>query len=183
MEEINVARRIREIRNNKGLTLEELGKRTGFTKGLLSKIENNKVSPPVSTLAKIARAMNVSMSEFFAEVETKPIIIVRAQERAVYCPENTPLGQLIESPISGFQQQKMQPIIISVEDTGNYETRFYNHPGQEFIMVLEGSMGYRYDEDELVLSEGDCIYFNAEHLHGPLPIKGKQVKYLSVLAT
>jgi len=183
MEEINVARRIREIRLNKGLTLEEVGNRTGFTKGLLSKIENNKVSPPVSTLAKIARAMNVSMGEFFSEVETKPILIVRAEERPIYCPENTPQGQLTESPISGFQQQKMQPIIISVEDADNYERRFYSHPGQEFIMVLEGSMGYRYDEDEFVVSTGDCIYFNAEHPHGPLPIKGQRVKYLSVIGT
>ncbi|MGE5391936.1 MAG: helix-turn-helix domain-containing protein [Deltaproteobacteria bacterium] len=182
MEEINVARRIKEIRINKGLTLEELGNRTGFTKGLLSKIENNKVSPPVSTLAKIARGMNVSMGEFFAEVEAKPIIIVRAKDRAVYCPEDTPQGQVIETPISGFQQQKMQPIIISIEDADNYERRFYNHPGQEFIMVLEGSMGYRYDEDEIIVSVGDCIYFNAEYLHGPLPIKGERVKYLSVLS-
>lgn len=183
MEEINVARRIREIRLNNGLTLEEVGNRTGFTKGLLSKIENNKVSPPVSTLAKIARAMNVSMSEFFAEVETKPLLIVRAQERSVYCPETTPLGQLQEHPISGFQQQKMQPIIISIEDSGSYEERIYNHPGQEFIMVLEGSMGYRFDEDEFVVSEGDCMYFNAEHQHGPVPLKGKKVRYLSVIAT
>lgn len=183
MEEINVARRIKEIRLKQGLTLEEVGNRTGFTKGLLSKIENNKVSPPVSTLAKIARAMNVSMSEFFSEVETKPILIVRAGEGPVYCPENSPKGQLIESPISGFQQQKMQPIIISIENADKYEQRFYNHPGQEFIMVLEGAMGYRYDEDEFVISAGDCVYFNAEHPHGPLPIKSKQVKYLSVLVT
>jgi len=182
MEEINVARRIKEIRLNNGLTLEELGNRTGFTKGLLSKIENNKVSPPVSTLAKIARAMNVSMGEFFSEVETNPILIVRVQDRAFYCPENTPHGQLLETPISGFQQQKMQPIIISIEDAENYEQRFYNHPGQEFIMVLEGSMGYRFDEDEFIVSAGDCIYFNAEHQHGPLPIKGQSVKYLSVIS-
>lgn len=182
MEEINVARRIREIRINKGLTLEELGNRTGFTKGLLSKVENNKVSPPVSTLAKIARAMNVSMGEFFSEIEVKPIIIVRAQDRAVYYPEGALQGQLIETPISGFQQQKMQPIIISIEDPDNYKRRFYNHPGQEFIMILQGTMGYRFDEEEITLSAGDCIYFNSEHQHGPLPIKGQKVKYLSVLA-
>lgn len=183
MEEINVARRIRETRINQGLTLEELGNRTGFTKGLLSKIENNKVSPPVSTLAKIARALNVSMGEFFAAVEEKPILIVRAGERTVYCPENSPQGQLIENPIVGFQQQKMQPIVITIENAENYEQRFYNHPGQEFIMILEGTMGYRYDEQEYVLSEGDCMYFNAEHQHGPLPLGNKRVKYLSVLGT
>ncbi|NLW92169.1 MAG: helix-turn-helix domain-containing protein [Syntrophomonadaceae bacterium] len=182
MEEINVARRIREIRISKGLTLEELGNRTGFTKGLLSKIENSKVSPPVSTLAKIARAMNVSMGEFFSEVEAKPIIIVRAKDRAVYQPEDAPQGQVIETPISGFQQQKMQPIIISIENAAEYQQRLYNHPGQEFIMVLEGTMGYRFDDEELMLSTGDCIYFNAEHQHGPLPMKGKKVKYLSVLS-
>jgi len=183
MEEQMIARQIRRIRNEKGLTLEEVAKRTGFTKGLLSKIENNKVSPPVSTLATIARALNVSMGDFFSPADLQQIKIVRSEERLLYYPENLPKGQKIENLISGFQRQKMEPIIMTIEDADSYEIKFYNHPGQEFIFVLEGSMGYHYRDEELILNEGDCLYFDAENLHGPLPIRGQRVEYLSVLAT
>lgn len=183
MEEIIIARRIKEIRTEKNWTLEELAKRTGFTKGLLSKIENNKVSPPVSTLAKIARALDVSLGDLFGPGDITPLKIVRSQERKTYSPEGYPQGQVIETLISGFQKQKMEPLIISIEDLDGYETKFYNHPGQEFIFIMEGSMGYRYDNEVYLLSKGDSLYFDSGILHGPLPLKGQRVRYLSVLCS
>jgi len=183
MEEIIIARQIRKIRNEQGLTLEELAQRTGFTKGLLSKIENNKVSPPVSTLATIARALDVSLGDFFSAADMQFIKIVRSNERKIYHPENLPDGQMIETLISGFQKQKMEPIIVTIDDPENYEIKFYNHPGQEFILILEGSMRYHYNNEDFILYEGDSLYFDAENMHGPLPVSGQRVKYLSVLTT
>ncbi len=170
MEEIVLARRIREIRTGKGFTLDELARRTGFTKGLLSKIENNKVSPPVSTLAKIARAMDVSMGDFFSTGNEAPIMIVRHAERMQYNPENSPPGSAIEALISGFHKQHMEPMIISIDDAEHYDAKFYNHPGQEFILVLQGTMAYHYDNQEYTINAGDCLYFNADLPHGPCPL-------------
>ena len=181
MEEIIIARRIRAIRNEKGLTLEELARLTGFTKGLLSKIENNKVSPPVSTLATIARAMEVSLGDFFSSADMQDIKIVRNNERIIYHPENSQRGQIIETLVSGFRNQKMEPIILTIDNPNEYEIKFYNHRGQEFILLLEGSMRYHYKDEEFTLYEGDSLYFDAENMHGPLPIDGQKAKYLSVL--
>ncbi|MGE5415744.1 MAG: helix-turn-helix domain-containing protein [Acidobacteriota bacterium] len=183
MEEQIIAQRIRQIRNEKDLTLEDVARRTGFTKGLLSKIENNKVSPPVSTLAKIARALDVSLGDLFSTADAQPIKIVRQGERQHYHPENFPGGQSVETLISGFQKQKMEPIIITIDDPAKYKVKQYNHPGQEFILILEGSMNYYYNNQEFTLSEGDAVYFDAGNLHGPLPIRGKKVKYLSVMCS
>lgn len=182
MEEIIIARRIKAIRTEKGLTLEELARLTGFTKSLLSKIENHKVSPPISTLATIARALDVSLGDFFSPAQMQLLKIVRSHEGMDYQPENLPLGQKIETLMSGFANQKMEPILICIEDPKNDEIKCYNHPGQEFIYVLEGSMRYRHSEEEFMLYKGDSIYFDAGYLHGPLPIKGQRVVYLSVLA-
>ncbi|MGE5404036.1 MAG: helix-turn-helix domain-containing protein [Candidatus Saccharibacteria bacterium] len=183
MEEQIIAQRIRQIRNEKELTLEEVARRTGFTKGLLSKIENNKVSPPVSTLAKIARALDVSLGDLFSAADAQPIKIVRKAERQRYHPESSPGGQSVETLISGFQKQKMEPLIISIDNPSTYKVKHYNHPGQEFILVLEGTMKYYYDGQEFTLSEGDAVYFDASSVHGPLPIRGKKVKYLSVMCS
>lgn len=181
MEERIVAQRIRGIRTEKGLTLEEVARLTGFTKSLISKIENNKVSPPVSTLATIARALDVSLGDFFSSADSESIKIVRRGERVDYKAEDLSSGHNIQSLVSGFRRQRMEPLIITIDDPQNYQLKLYSHPGQEFILVIEGSMRYRYDNQEFVLNEGDCLYFDAQNCHGPLPIKGHKVIYLSVL--
>jgi transcriptional regulator with XRE-family HTH domain len=181
MEEKIVAQRIRNIRTEKGLTLEEVARLTGFTKSLISKIENNKVSPPVSTLATIARALNVSLGDFFSPADAQSVKIVRRADRVDYKAGDLGSGHSIQSLVSGFRRQRMEPLIITIDDPDNYQLRLYSHPGQEFILVIEGSMGYRYDNQEFVLGEGDCLYFDAQNSHGPLPFKRQRVVYLSVL--
>lgn len=176
-----MAQRIRNIRTEKGLTLEEVARLTGFTKSLISKIENNRVSPPISTLATIARALNVSLGDFFSPADMESIKLVRRGERVSYKPENLSSGHCIETLMSGFRRQIMEPLIITIDEPDKYQIKLYNHPGQEFILILEGSMGYRYDNLEYILNEGDCLYFDAGNSHGPLPVKGQKVKYLSVL--
>lgn len=181
MDEKIFSQNIRSIRNNQGLTLEEVAQRTGYTKGLLSKIENNKVSPPVSTLVKIAKALGVSLSDFFSESDMQQIKVRQKKERIIFMSDYYPDGQVIETLITGFHKQKMEPLIISIEDSRNFITKLYNHPGQEFIYILEGTMKYVYGDNEYVVSEGDSLYFNAEILHGPSPLPDQKVKYLSVL--
>lgn len=181
MEEKIIAQRIRNIRTEKGLTLEEVARLTGFTKSLISKIENNKVSPPVSTLATISRALNVSLGDFFSSADAESIKLVRRAERVGYKAEGMGKGHSIHSLASGFRRQRMEPLLISIDDPDTFQLRLYSHPGQEFILVLEGSMGYRYDNQEFMLGEGDCLYFDAQNSHGPLPVKGQKVVYLSVL--
>jgi len=67
MLEKKIANKIREIRKNKGLTLAQLSQEIGLSKGLLSRIENNQVSPPIATLSKIAQGLDVHIGIFFEE--------------------------------------------------------------------------------------------------------------------
>lgn len=181
MEESIIARSIRKIRTDKELTLEEVARRTGFTKGLLSKVENNKVSPPVSTLVKIARALDVSLGDLFSPSDSQQLKVIRRNERIRLTSENSPDAQVVETLVSGFHRQKIEPLIVTIENGGDYKARLYNHPGQEFILVLEGSTNYTYGSRELSVSEGDSLYFNADTPHGPSPLPGQKVKYLSVI--
>lgn len=182
MEEIRVARQLKKLRMDKGFTLEDVAKRTGFTKGLISKIENNKVSPPISTLARIAHALDVSLGALFSAIDNQPLKIVKSGDRLPYSGNNQ-AGQIIETLISGFARQKMESIIINIHDPESYQATFYSHPGQEFIFVLEGSTSYRYDEQLFIIEEGDSLYFDSDIPHGPNPQPGQKVRYLSVLAT
>ncbi|HBV96417.1 MAG: hypothetical protein JL50_14150 [Peptococcaceae bacterium BICA1-7] len=183
MEEGIIAQRIKSIRKQRGFTLDEVARRTGFTKGLLSKVENNKVSPPVSTLVKIAKALDVTLGDLFSASDGQQIRIVRKGERASYNPEYQGGRQIIETLVSGFYRQRMEPVIITIDAAGEHEPRLYSHPGQEFIFVLEGTMNYIYGEERYTLMEGDSLYFNSEFRHGASPVPGKNVKYLSILCT
>ena len=69
--EKDIGKRIKEIRISKEMTLEILSEITGFTKGYLSKVENSEKAPPVSTLIRIAGALEVRLSEIFQEEEVK----------------------------------------------------------------------------------------------------------------
>ncbi len=181
MEETLIAQRIKKIRMEKGFTLEEVANRTGFTKGLISKIENNKVSPPVSTLVKVARALDVSLGDLFVPSDTYQIKIVKKEQRIRLNPEGHTGGPTIESLVSGYYRQRIEPLMVTIDGDGSYKSKFYNHPGHEFILVLEGSMNYLYGNEKHLISEGDALYFNAENIHGPLPLPGQKVKYLSII--
>ncbi|HUW64220.1 MAG TPA: XRE family transcriptional regulator [Spirochaetia bacterium] len=180
-EEKIIARRIHKIRLERELTLEDVAGRTGLTKGLLSKIENNRVSPPIATLVRIARALEVSLADFFSPGDERAIQLVRAGRGVRYNPEGAGEAPVTEALVSGFARPKMEPLVVTIDGTDSYQARFYSHPGQELILVLEGKMDYRYAAEEYHLFQGDSLYFNAEHEHGPLPLCGKRVKYLSVL--
>jgi len=180
-EEKIIARRIRKIRLEREMTLDDLAQGSGLSKGLLSKIENNRVSPPVATLVRIARAMGVSLGDFFSPADDRAVRLVRAGHGPRYDPEEAARGPVLEALAGGFARPRMEPLLVTIEAADGYQPRFYSHPGQELILVLEGEMKYRYGDEEYELFQGDSLYFNAEHEHGPLPRRGQRVKYLSVL--
>ncbi|MGZ3523276.1 MAG: helix-turn-helix domain-containing protein [Thermodesulfobacteriota bacterium] len=81
MDELNIARKIRQIRLQNNLTLEKVAKLTGFTKSYLSMLESGKKSPPIATLSKIANALEVDIPAFFEQKKPEDqIILVRKGE-------------------------------------------------------------------------------------------------------
>jgi DNA-binding XRE family transcriptional regulator len=74
MIEKKIADKIRQIRKNRGLTLADLSRAIGLSKGLLSRIENNQVSPPIATLSKIAQGLDVHIGIFFEEQRSGSLI-------------------------------------------------------------------------------------------------------------
>lgn len=181
MEDLIVSKQLKQVRLEKRLTLDDLAKRTGFTKSLLSKVENNKVSPPLSTLLRITRALDVSLSELFRAAEARRIEIVRGNKR-----EQRPMsivdGQRMESLVQGFPEQKFEPVLVTIDSQGSCQIKLDDHPGQEFIYVLSGKMKYVYGTEEYIVEAGDSLYFHADVPHGGLPLQGEKVTYISILS-
>jgi transcriptional regulator with XRE-family HTH domain len=181
MQDLMISKQLKQVRLEKQMTLDDLAKRTGFTKSLLSKIENNKVSPPLSTLMRITRALDVSLSELFRAVEARRIEIVRGSQRAQRSGSSLD-GQTMESLVQDFPEQKFEPVLVTLENQNTNDVKLYDHPGQEFIYVLTGKMKYVYGSEEYLIEAGDSLYFHADVPHGAIPMSGEKVRYISILS-
>jgi transcriptional regulator with XRE-family HTH domain len=178
--EQQIAHRIRQFRTDRGMTLQELSTATGFSKGLLSKIENCVVSPPIGTLARIAKAFEVHISDFFGTIEPQPdaVFFPRSVRRTVHSYGSS-LNYHYELLAPSSRLRDMQPMIVTIDGA---KSRFglQQHAGEQFIFMLEGSMHYIVGERSFKVEAGDTLYFDARSPHGPKLAHDEQAVYIVV---
>ncbi len=167
MLEKKIADKIHEIRKNKGLTLAQLGDATGLSKGLLSRIENNQVSPPIATLSKIASGLEVPIGIFFEEDETdhKGYTVTYKNERKQVIRRGTKIGFIYYSLSSLKTRHLIEPFIIRYPVIGKEPIKLFDHFGEEFLFVLKGKMDLVYGKEKIRLKAGDAIHFDPSTPH------------------
>lgn len=176
LDETKIGAKIKLLRLQRGLNLRDIANATGFTKGYLSKVENSEKAPPVSTLIRLAKALGVNISAIFSEDETKTTItLVKRSERKTMARDGTAFGYSYEPLAHRFPQRHMDPYILTLP-VKQRRKRVFQHNGEEILMVLEGTMRFAYGDQELMVEEGDCIYFDSAIPHvgsaeGPKPVK------------
>jgi len=183
--EAQVGLRIREYREAKGVTLEQLASETRLTKGQLSRIENGKVSSPVSTLTRIAAALGVGPGAFFADAGTQTrAVLVKKGERKVVAGRGSKLGHTYELLASGLPFPKdFEPYLMTIDDQKiDPAKNIFRHPGHEFLFLLEGKMTYRHRGENFDLEPGDALFFDGTFEHGPVAVTGTPVRFLSIIS-
>lgn len=183
--EAQVGLRIREYREAKGITLDQLATETKLTKGQLSRIENGKVSSPVSTLTRIAAALGVGPGAFFADTGAQTrAVLVKKGERKVVAGRGSKLGHTYELLASGLPFAKdFEPYLMSIDDKKIDPTKnIFRHPGHEFLFLLEGKMTYRHRGENFDLEPGDALFFDGTFEHGPVAVTGTPVRFLSIIS-
>ena len=183
--EIQVGQRIRELREGKGLTLDQLAGETKLTKGQLSRIENGKVSSPVSTLTRIAVALGVGPGAFFADAGTQTrAVLVKKDERKAVAGRGSKLGHTYELLAFGLPFPKdFEPYLMTIDDKKiDPAKNVFRHPGHEFLFLLEGKMTYRHRGENFHLEPGDALFFDGTYEHGPVSVSGLPVRFLSIIS-
>lgn len=182
MNEQLLAKRIKEMRLNRGMTLEQVGKIAGLSKSLLSKVENCQVSPPISTLSRIASALSVPIGYFFEEECRQHLAVyVRREERQrVESSRHGPDYSYEHLAHGSLMPRLMEPFVLTLDENAQAEPTLFDHPGEEFILVLEGEMEYMLGSDTYHMREGDSIYIDARVPHGPKQVRGQKVSYLAI---
>ena len=179
--EAEIGGRIKKLRLEKQITLEKLAVQTGFTKGYLSKVEKSPKSPPVSTLGTIARALDATISSLLGEESpATPLCLVKKDERSLIGRAGTRFGYSYEAVAHKFANKMMEPFILTLPVHPKKRT-LYRHEGQEILFVLEGTMKFLHGTEELIVEEGDCIYFDSGISHFGESIGSKAVKCFMVI--
>ncbi|MCL5125734.1 MAG: XRE family transcriptional regulator [Deltaproteobacteria bacterium] len=181
IDEAAIGPKIKLLRLDRGLNLQDLADATGFTKGYLSKVENSRKSPPVSTLLMLAKALRVSISEILSETEDRtPITLVKKSERKTMARDGTAFGYSYEPLAHTFPQRHMDPYIL-VLPVKPKKRAVFQHKGEEILIVLEGAMRFVYGDRELVVEEGDCVYFDSSTPHFGIAAGSEPVKCVMVI--
>ncbi|TVY07940.1 helix-turn-helix domain-containing protein [Paenibacillus cremeus] len=175
---MDLGNKIRKLRIEQNRNLAEIASVCGFSKSLLSKIENGKTIPPISTLMKIAEALGTKVSVLLDD---------QAKSGTIFTPKETSQANLVktEKGYSFFTfavergEKLMQPFLFVSRKDENDKRNVFSHNGEEFIYILEGKMNYKVGNIEYTLSEGDSLYFDSVEKHTLSPITN-EVKYLAV---
>ena len=182
MDEKQIVRNIKRIRQNKKMSLMRLAKLSGLTKGYVSKIENSDKAPPLSTLSKIANALDTDISLLLANESEVPenlsLCIVKKNERKEFVTIETRYGYHCEALAHKKIGKNMEPYVIL---PAFCEKGVFSHEGEQFIYVLEGTYEFVYDGKKNIMKAGDSIYFDSIIPHCGRSLGKKKAKILVVM--
>ena len=181
-----IGAKIRHIRQSKGLTLENVSARTGLSKGLISRIENEQVSPPIATLLKIASALTIDIAHFFSDqASAHRVTVVRGHEvspsRSSMILEGKDAGYAYELLAFKKDDKHMEPFLVKFDIRKREEIPLQQHRGEEFLHLMEGKLEFFTKDETIVLEEGDSIYFDSGVPHGYRGIGKESPKALVVV--
>jgi transcriptional regulator with XRE-family HTH domain len=154
-----------------------------LSRGMLSKIETGQASAGLDTLARIARALGVSMSMLFRKYDA-------AASSAQHIKKGEGMEVVRRGTKSGHTYQLLaydqgptklfEPFLITMDDDSQrYPT--FEHPGTEFIYMLEGEIEYRCGQETYLLQPGDTLTFQGSVPHGPERLAKCPIRFLSVI--
>ena len=175
-----LAARLKGLRDGLDLTVEEMAENAGIPVEDYKKMEAEEMDIPIGTLQMISRAYGVSLDVLLFGEEPKMSSYFLTRANCGVSIERTKAYKY-QSLASGFRGRLMHPLIVTIEPADTDKALALNsHPGQEFMMVLEGEMELTLGGKTHVMHEGDSIYFNSGLQHGMRALGGKAVKILSI---
>jgi quercetin dioxygenase-like cupin family protein len=183
---VNVGERVRKVRERRGLSLRDISQRTDLDVLLLKQIEEGAISPPLGTVIKLAKALEMKMGFFISGEEERAYTIVRRNDRKVVSrydsKKQKQYGYEFESLAPYKKDRHMDPFLVSLEPADT-EAERSTHGGQEFIYVLQGRMKVHLGDEKHLLEPGDAIYYDSSVPHLVKCHGDETTKILAVLYT
>jgi transcriptional regulator with XRE-family HTH domain len=166
LHEYAVGPKLRALRLRKKMGLVELGRHTGLSAAMISKVERGVLFPTLPTLLRIALVFGVGLDHFFtASATRKAFGIVRRAERSRFAERLGGREVAWEFECLDFTATERKLNSYWVKFAAPARPRAHEHAGAEFIHVLKGALTLRLGGDVHELDEGDSMYFDSSQPH------------------
>ena len=175
-----IASRIRELREVCGYSAEDLAKELNIDLAVYNEYEENGENIPISVIYQIASKFGVDFTEIITGVAAKLDtyhVVKRGNGKSI----NRYPGYRFEDLAFRYAHKIMQPLLVTL-DPSDDPAALVSHAGQEFNLVLEGTIALVFENKEIILNEGDSIYFNPMHMHGQKCVGNQKARFLTVIA-
>lgn len=159
-----LGRRIKQLRQEKGLTLEQLAKSSGVSKSMISKIERQEAVPTTTVLSRLAEAFSISVSGLIGATPSGEALVIRQADQPVFL-----------DPRNGFERRSLSPLfpsrgvdlVLNILPPHQSTGAFQAHPAgvEEHLAVTEGTLHLRLDTNTFMLEKGDAMFFHANVEH------------------
>ncbi|MDI3330274.1 MAG: XRE family transcriptional regulator [Micrococcus sp.] len=179
--ERSIGEQVRHFRAALGLTASDLAERTGLSKAMISKVESASTSCSLTTVERLADGLGVPVTALFRGLETdREASHTRAGEGAVVVRSGTRRGH--EYKILGVLKHRadsLEPTLVTLTSASDVFPLF-QHPGTEFIHMLEGHMVYSHGPHRYEMLPGDSLLFEGEAPHGPAELVELPIRFLAI---
>ncbi len=184
--EKTVGEKIKQIREIKKVSIEELAERSGMEITMVQQIEQDVNVPSLAPLIKIARALGVRLGTFLDDSDSFGPVVVRSGEyhKGVrFTSQASEAREHLNFFSLAFDKagRNMEPFIVDIEPGLQSDYMLSSHEGEEFIYVLEGAIEINYGKEVYKLGKGDSIYLDSIVLHNVHSGNNQIAKILAVV--
>lgn len=159
---VDVGARLRQLRVERGKSMRALARASGLSTNALSMIERGRTSPSVSTLYKLAEALEVPITAFFRLEPDKQDVVYRRVGERKHVP--IPNGQWMGLGGEVFTG-RIEPFVLTLEPGASSGPFGMLHSGSEFVLCMDGEIEYDVEGQKYLLQPGDSLIFAAQHRH------------------
>jgi transcriptional regulator with XRE-family HTH domain len=162
---VELGQKIRALRIERDMTLDDVVARSGLTRSWLSKVENFRVTPSLPALMEIARALRVPVTRLLEDLDRRPDFVLVKQGDGPRITRDREVSNIVyESLAHERPDRAMDPFVLTIPPGGG-RSKALSHEGEEFLRVLSGRVEFHYGDGMHELEAGDSLYFNASTPH------------------
>ena len=180
-----VGSKIRDLREMRCVSQEELSERCGLSVEQIAEIESGKVTTSLTPLLAIARGLGVRLGTFLDDTELSGPVVTRKQGDDVQAVRfkgpNDHDGLEFHSLAANKRDRNMEPFIIDVHPAAENRFELSSYEGEEFIYVLSGALEINYGKKTYRVDTGDSIYYDSIVPHHVHAADGKEARILAVV--
>lgn len=179
---VQISNKIKSIRKEKGMTLQDIADHAGVTKGLISQIENSRTIPSLLVLIQIIKALEVDLDSFFSELyqyaKESPVLVQRKSAYERFEKEASSGYEYFRIFTRKVKQSTIDIVLLEIQPGSTRD--FVQTDAFEYKFIISGSVRYVFRDQEVELESGDSMLFDGRLEHNPVNIGDVPVQMLVV---